>query len=220
MPDKIIKYALLFLTCILSGWFWKIITTDLLFGSLVILSTISVFILLSERVKRAYTIALLLICIVINTLFVIKGFDKSLFQQSILEKLSVNTKRSYYPYLVGNIFQNKLTLGVNKYEKNFFANLDINLYFFKSHPRERPGVEEFNKYPQIFIVFFFLGVIRFLKSKIMYCLLIVTVIIGGFLKQNYLLGPIIFFPIITSLISLGFYSLYIYCQRLFPKDIR
>ncbi len=214
------RYVLLFFVCILNGWFWKIITADLLLGILVAICTALVFLFLSERTKKEFTISLLSICIIINVFFVINGFDKLLFIQSPSEELSVNTRRSYYPYPLGSIFHNKLTLSIYKYEKNLFANLDINLYFFKSHPRERPGIEEFEKYPQILVAFLFLGMIVFLRSKITYFLIFITIIMGGFLRQDFPLGPVLFFPIITSLISLGFYNVYVFGRKLFSKEIK
>ena len=47
---------------------------------------------------------------------------------------------------------------------NFFELLDLNLYFLGNHPRERVGMQEFEKFPYIFIPIFLFGLFSLIKG--------------------------------------------------------
>lgn len=96
-------------------------------------------------------------------------------------------------------------LPLYKLQSNFFANLDPNLYFFASHPRERTGVEEFQKYLPVFLPFFVLGFISIIYKSSWKILTYVTFIavISSIISPKYNLGPILFFPVINLLITTG-----------------
>lgn len=60
----------------------------------------------------------------------------SLFMISPSALNQINTRRSYYPKLIGVAFENKYMFRLNKIEDAVFKFLDPNFYLFASHPRE------------------------------------------------------------------------------------
>lgn len=48
----------------------------------------------------------------------------------------INTRRSYYPKPLGEVFENKIWYHLSKLEDLGFKLLDPNFYLFASHPRE------------------------------------------------------------------------------------
>lgn len=129
--------------------------------------------------------------------------DKSLWQYSPEEIFLLNQRRSFYPFY-GKFFQNKLIFSLNKLERNLFYNLDPNLYFFTTHPRERLKVSEFEKFPAIFLPFFVVGFFAFLKkpSKKIVVFMFLALFLSSFLSFQPP-GPIFMYPVITYFIFLG-----------------
>lgn len=129
--------------------------------------------------------------------------DKSLWQYSPEEIFSLNQRRSFYPFY-DKFFQNKLTFSLTKFQRNLFYNLDPNLYFFATHPRERLKVSEFEKFPAIFLPFFLVGFFVFLKkpSKKIILKLVLAWVLSAFLSPEPP-GPIFMYPVITYFIFKG-----------------
>lgn len=129
--------------------------------------------------------------------------DKSLWQYSPEEIFLLNQRRSFYP-IYGRLFQNKLIFSLTKFQRNFFYNLDQNLYFFATHPRERLKVSEIEKFPTIFLPFFVVGFFVFLKkpSKKIILKLVLALVLSAFLSSEPP-GPIFMYPVITYFIFKG-----------------
>jgi hypothetical protein len=91
---------------------------------------------------------------------------KTVFSINGLEIYSLNQRRAYYQSpLLGRFFENKLNRYIFSYEKNLFEGLDINYYFFASHPRERVGAYEIKKFPELALLFFLIGLYSSLRRK-------------------------------------------------------
>lgn len=134
----------------------------------------------------------------------IPQIDQSLWQHSPEEIFLLNQRRSFYPFF-GQLFQNKFTLSLNKFKGNLFYNLDPNLYFFATHPRERLGIKEFEKFPALFLPLFLIGFFLFLKksSPKVIIFVFVTLFLSAFISPASFSGPIVMYPVIVYLISLG-----------------
>lgn len=95
-------------------------------------------------------------------------------------------------------------------EKNFFQAIDLNLYFFSNHPRERVGTSEFEKYLYPLLPFFLIGSFAYFKESkyllvgvIFLSLILISII--GFLNP---LGPFLLFPFMSIAIYLGLENTY------------
>ncbi|MDD5415723.1 MAG: hypothetical protein PHE48_01815 [Candidatus Daviesbacteria bacterium] len=158
-------------------------------------------------------LSLLVLTAVLSFIAVKGAFDENLFRSSALDIQQYNKRHEFYAKDLGKIYTNKFSLTyfkeynfpLIKLQRNLFANLDPNLYFFASHPRERAGVEEFNKYSPIFLPFFLIGVFYsiyiLLPNFLIYA--ISVLLLSSIISSKYNLGPILFFPLINYLITVG-----------------
>ncbi len=138
--------------------------------------------------------------------------DQTIWQAKDEEIFLLNERRSYYPNQLGWIFQNKLTLAFYKLEQNFFQNLDPNLYFFATHPRERRGYSEFERFPAIFLPFFLLGLLFINKKrKIIFCFFL-ALLINSFLDTRDI-GPFLAYPFIVYICSIGIFKTIIWLKH-------
>lgn len=200
------------LVIVLNPWWWIIMQRDVLSGLLVFI--LSFLLLLFVRDKsRILFILLISLTIILVFIAVKKAFDESLFRESSLDIQQYTRRHEFYASGLGKIYTNRFSLSyfkeynlpLNKLQSNFFSNLDPNLYFFNSHPRERVDVEEFDKYLPFFLPFFLLGflysICKPLPKIIIY--LVVISLISSMISPKYNLGPILFFPIINFMIIVG-----------------
>ena len=196
-----------------NWWFWRMVRFDLLvavlsLGLSVILS-LSVFGLLSKFSNKV----LLTLFLLVSAISLYNGSDRGLFLTQPLENDLIERRHEYLAKELGKVYRNRVGLYYHKklipvifrLQKNFFSNLDINLYFFTSHTRERVGVDEFSKFPFIFLPFASLGLIKVFweKNKLVLVYFILAALVSTFLHPTYNLGPVLFFPLINLLFFKG-----------------
>lgn len=198
---------------ILNPWWWVILQKNLVAGILVfVLSLFLYFYFWQTKSKRLFS-AVLILTIILFVIGIKEAFDESIFRLSALDIQQLNKRHEFYASGLGKLYTNRITLSyfknfsmpILKLQSNFFGNLDPNLYFFASHPRERVGIEEFEKYLLIFLSFFIIGFIYSIY-RLELGLLTYTVgvsFVSSLISPKYNLGPILFFPIINFLIVLG-----------------
>lgn len=143
-----------------------------------------------------------------------EAFDESIFRNSALDIQQHNKRHEFYANGLGKIYTNRFSLTyfkeynlpLLKLQRNFFANLDPNLYFFASHPRERVGIEEFEKYLVIFLPFFLIGFLYSMYKPFVKILIYFAVVafVSAVISPSYNLGPILFFPLINFTVTIGF----------------
>ncbi len=207
-------YAVLLLVLVLTPWFWFIVKVNpLILLVLVIFNFLLLFSLikLSGRIINAIVAALFAILILFNLQ---QGFDKSISAQSIDQNISQNKRHGYYSASLGKLYTNKISIyyytkisrPFTKLQKNLFSTLDLNLYFFGSSPRERTDVSEFEKYSFLMMPFFLVGIYAVVKKRMLSVKLyfIAAILASSVINANYLLGPVLFFPLINTVITLGF----------------
>lgn len=217
-----IKYYFYLLVVILfAPWTYLIFKEDFLSGIIsMVLSLLILLLLLNGYSKKTIIISLIGFFVFLASISLYSGNDKNIFTSTTSEVILLNQQRSFYPYGIGKFFVNTSTLQINKYEENFFDNLDLNLYFFAAHPRERVGVKEFDKYFSFMIFFFISGIISFIKGKktsIVFILFIITGFVSGFLDKDYILGPILFFPLLNSILTIGMVSVITFSGKIIFK---
>ncbi|OGM30445.1 hypothetical protein A2630_01855 [Candidatus Woesebacteria bacterium RIFCSPHIGHO2_01_FULL_44_10] len=81
----------------------------------------------------------------------------------------VQIRLKAYPYWATSIGKwlevSPKAIALGRIRQNFFENLDINQYFFATHPRQRVGITEFEKFPYILLPFFIYGTYKSVKQK-------------------------------------------------------
>ena len=165
--------------------------------------------------KKVRLMGFLFVLLVAISLF--KGSDRGLFITQPLENDLIEKRHEYFAKEFGVFYKNRIGIFYLKkfnpiffrLQKNFFANLDIGLYFFSSHPRERVGVDEFAKYLAILLPVFMIGFIFVLrKRQFLLLLLLLAGLVSTFLHPVYNLGPVLFFPLINTVIFFGYWILF------------
>lgn len=108
-----------------------------------------------------------------------------------------NFKKFYY---------NKTTVVKERYLKNFLVMMDLNNYFFASHPREDvSGVDYRFKYPFVVLIFLILAIKATVNNKKyvkVWVLSLIEIILLSFMKQIDGWDIILFLPM-TYLLIIG-----------------
>lgn len=199
---------------LITPWTWKILDNNISLGLLLILITVVLVRLLVNSERNFRLIPLLCLFFAVASIVSLQsGFDRNSFKPNVNEEVRLNKRHNYYAGNLKGFFLNKYSLNfyknyqpyLNKFERNFFFSLDPNLYFFASHPRERAGVNEFEKYPSAYFFIFILGFIYYLQKRnlIIFFYLLAASFVSGFVSPGFVLGPVILFPFISATISLG-----------------
>lgn len=204
-------------------WIWRVLKEDLLLGFILILLSIVLSYLSFIRFNLIFYLFLIILALLISYKVLIFGFDGNFKTLSSDRKNLIDDRHWYFAVSLGELFQNKYVLRfykdvnpyLNVYAGNIFNSLSPNLYFFANHPREREKVQEFPMYPAIFAIPFFVGLIIFISHSyyLITGYLVFTLLITGFISQDYIYGPILMMPLINMLITLGLKNVYIYLRK-------
>lgn len=201
------------LVIILNPWWWVIIQRNFWVGLLVFALSFVVFIYFWQIKSRKLFLLLIALTMALFSITAREAFDESIFRNSALDTQQYNKRHEFYANGLGKIYTNRFSLAYFKeynfpfikLQRNFFTNLDPNLYFFASHPRERLGIEEFKKYSPIFLPFFLTGALYsiyiLLPNLLIYA--ISVSLLSSIISPKYNLGPILFFPLINFMITIG-----------------
>lgn len=207
-----LTYYLLLLVIIFGNlWIWRIFKDNFVVGILLVILSFLFLKQIIAKVQNYQLLVLIFIFLSISFLTLRVGFDKNIFITSPKDLAQLNKRHGFYALELGPLFTNGFSqqaykyfsLPIRKLEKNLFSNLDINLYFFASHPRER-GTGEFEKYSWILLPFFILGLFSIMKYyKTVGAYFIGAAFSSMLLGSTYSLGPVLFFPLINILIVFG-----------------
>ena len=228
------NYIFLIILTAANYWVWQLFSNNLDLGIILLVIELGLFILITKKnLKKVYTITLSVSVLLLLTIsaFLLRGeFDQTLLTISPTETSILNQRHGYLIEGLGKIFPNKYIpyyklqeydTATGKYLQNIFYSLDPNLYFFQSHPREKAGIDEYNKYSPIVLPLFIAGVLfltiyyRKYKFLILYSLL--AILFTGFISPNYKLGPILMFPPVNIILYLGLIAVILKVKPLFKK---
>lgn len=211
--SRIFGLFILLLVIMLNPWWWIILQRNLWVGLLVFSLSLVVFVYFWQIKSRALFLLLLVLTMTLIFMTAREAFDESIFKASALDIQQYHKRHEFYANGLGKIYTNRFSLTyfkeynlpLYKLQRNFFANLDPNLYFFASHPRERLGVEEFKKYSPIFLPFFLVGTLFsiYVLSPAILIYSISILLLSSVVSSKYYLGPILFFPLLNYLITIG-----------------
>src|SRR3989344_7004479 len=119
-------------------------------------------------------------------------------------------RRIFYRFHLADFFEGDLSVGLTRFQRNFFETLDPNIYFFSGHPRERVWANDFKKFPFILIVPFLIGLYKLIRwTNITLWIyisssLVLLSVIGHFNQM----GPFILFPFLVLAINSGIKTLW------------
>lgn len=189
---------------------------------IVVIATISSFLYLLKKQLHYLLITVLFV-------MVLSFYQYSLTENSLLRPLKQdeiylkNTRVYAYPslnikigeydigYIVGNLLDGRFeTIVLFRIQKNLFEVLDINYYFFGSHPRERVGIPEFERLPFFLLPFFVIGIylIQFKRNKLfLLSSFLAPLILLSFIGINSSLGTFVMYPLIVSVTGYGLYQI-------------
>lgn len=227
------NYIFLLILTAANYWVWQIFSNNLILGIILLVIELELFILITQKdLKRNYVIALsisVLLLLALNAILLRDKFDQILLTTSPTEVNILDERHGYLAEGLGKIFTNRYVLhyykdysmATGKYLRNVFYSLDPNLYFFRSHPREKAGIDEYNKYSPIVLPLFVIGVlfltVHFRKYKFLIIYSIPAILFTGFISPNYKLGPLLMFPLVNIILYLGLIAVIPKVKPLFKK---
>ncbi len=216
---KYFRISCLLLVTISNYWVWQIFSNNLILGVGLVITEFLLFSLIGNRqatkAKTSLKLGFVFVLLFIGAFFLRDRFDRTLTSLSPTE-VSINNQR--YVYLAESFgkyplvkyiphYYSTYSVYTRKYLTNVFYTLDPNLYFFRSHPREKAGIDETNKYPAVALPFFIAGVliitIQYQKYKFTAIYAFVAALLSGLIDPGFKLGPVLMFPFVNIVIYLG-----------------
>lgn len=207
------SYFVLALVVALSPWSRILFSQNTLL-SFVLMMLLGGALLFFERSKKK---KILFIAIAINIILLVLtlpgNFDSKLSSVSRVEQDLLVKRFDYYGKDLEVVYTNrfgifyhyKIEPVTHKYEANLFEYMDINNYFFASHPRELGFSSEFKKFPVILlpllVIGFFASFISFGKVTLLFSF---NLIASAFYSLNSPSGPILLYPYLVFFITFGF----------------
>lgn len=177
------------------------ISANLLIGILVIVTT--VFLYRNSKYFPFFFFVLLVFQVTTtqkNSLTNIANDDRRVIDMRLRAYPSKVLRIGYW------LEERRESIALGRVTKNFFENLEPNLYFFANHPRERVGMEEFEKYHFVFLPFFLAGFFSLVKAKqwlLPMLSFVIPLTILSFVGNQNILGPFSVFPFFSVCIANG-----------------
>ncbi len=203
----------LLLFILLNSWIWKIISLFPLIVVPLILSTI--FLYKKQNILFLVTFFILLYFQLITTIsqsFTLLDNDEQRVRSERLQfyKPSLHFTRVIFArFNLRDFLEGDFNTIQTRIYRNFFETIDLNIYFFAGHPRERVWADDFEKFSFIFLPLFLIGMYKIFSKGDMYFILffLATIIILTGIGHKNNLGPFLIFPFIVILIHEGFLNI-------------
>lgn len=115
----------------------------------------------------------------------------------------------YQNVFLARLFQNKWLIPLEKFKKNLFSLLDLNYYFFNSHPRELADNQNLVRLPFVLVFFVLSGLINlssYRKGLFYGGLFLISIASLSFLK-NFDQFDLLLWPFFALFTYHGFYFL-------------
>lgn len=208
-------------------WIWRIFAQNGLIAIILLFATTALYLSQNQKparfVQKTFTAIFLLLLFFqwkttqISSLSYLDNDQQRIQQMRLREyspaALTLGSKKIWIP--IAHWFEGrKETISLFRMKDNFSESLDPMLYFFANHPRERVGVEEFEKFPYILLPFFLIGIFskKFkIRSKTFVFSFFAPIVLATFIGNNNRLGPFSLFPFITVTAA---YGLWLTSERL------
>lgn len=196
-------------------WIWKAFSSNLLIFFVCVVS--SALLIKSLTQKKYYLPALLSLCLLLFTQ-ILTTEPMRLTDLSNDQIRVRDTRLNEYPPVnipIAYWMEAKpITVALTRIRYNFLEQLDPNLYFFANHPRERVGVNEFERFPYIILPFFLVGVsVALRKHRYLLVLSLIAVSITSVFGMSNILGNISLFPLLVVFIYIGIVKILIKYEK-------
>ena len=190
-------------------WIWRILFNSVPLGLLVLAS--SIFLYLSfKRSSKKYFFAFLVFFSLLLIFQWPTTSEESLVELSNDEQRVQQMRLKEYPPIrisIAHWFENREeSIAFFRILENFSETIDPNLYFFANHPRERVGINEFEKFPYIFLPLFFYGLVLSVAERrklVLGMSFILPVVLISIIGHKNQLGPFSLFPFLAVSITHG-----------------
>ena len=172
------KFLIFFLFLFLNLWIWKIFFEDfLIFSILIVITVASYKKFITDRKKSLVLVQLLMILLTVITQYLTTSISSLTELTNDQIRIRDMRLREYPPVFIRlgaktlwlpvayRMEARPESIAIERIQENIFESLDINQYFFASHPRQRVGVKEFEKFPYILLPFFILGIVKLINNK-------------------------------------------------------
>ena len=184
-------------------WIWRILFNSVPLGLLVLAS--SIFLYLSfKRSSKKYFFAFLVFFSLLLVFQWKTTSEESLVELSNDEQRVQQMRLKEYPPIrisIAHWFENREeSIAFFRILENFSETIDPNLYFFANHPRERVGINEFKKFPYIFLPLFFYGLVLSVAERrklVLGMSFILPVFLISIIGHKNQLGPFSLFPFLV-----------------------
>src|SRR3989344_4526680 len=208
-------------TLVLLGnfWIWNIARFNLPLFLLLTITTVSLYLYYSQKISAVFLVFLLaFLCYcqwqttTVHSLIIKDNDEKRI--ETIRKRLyqpSLDISRKVFNRLpVANLLEGDISIGVTRLERNFFETIDLNVYFFGGHPRERVWANDFAKFPHILFVPFLVGLYNIFQKndRLLLMYLGLSLVIFSLLGHLNKIGPFFLFPFFVLAIDQGIKTLW------------
>lgn len=197
----------LLIVLLCNNWTWEIYSFNLLLIIILLAASASLYF---SAIRKSNKLLCIFCLFLIPILFIQWKTTKNagLDYMSETDWSLFATRRSELSAVAPNLEKylgNKSEYIFYKFEQNLLRTMDLNLYFFGSHPRERSGIREFEKFSFLFLPLFIIGLLKLgatspwqlgISSLIP---LLALAIIG----QDNPIGPFSLLPFLSVTIAVG-----------------
>ena len=201
---------------LITPWFWQIISQHRWLAILILLSTISLTLARGSPRKIPTFIFIISLTSLLawqlisvpHTPLTYLDNDQQRVQQLRLRayppiSIQILNKRYYLP-LAHWLEARPETTTFYRLRDNFSQLIDPSTYFFAGHPRERIGDIETEKFTFIWMPFFIIGCLLWLrKPRPLFWLTIVLGVLGSLTWRSAVQQPVVLLPFITVIIIEG-----------------
>ncbi|MBU1000874.1 hypothetical protein KKE78_05795 [Patescibacteria group bacterium] len=205
---RILLVILLLLTIGLSNsWIYQFYQKNLLFGFLLIIETILLFLSSFYKNGKIIPILIFIILTIMSAILLIDHFDKNIFSVSTIESIQIRERRQYYANELGKVYKNRigifyfdhLSLYFNKINNNFSSAFDLNL-FFSTGLSNKDG-----RYPLFSAPLFIIGFLSLLINikTIPAIYFLIALGVNSFVSLDSKSGLLLMLPFVNLYIAIG-----------------
>lgn len=201
------KYLPILFVLIFNLWIYRILYINFLVGVTVFAASFFLWRGLIKNDRKDFIVFIVLMTCLLSFQYRTSSINSLAFLNEG-EKILQIQKMHAYPqpfFRMANWLEARQeALVFYKLEANFSEAVDPNLFFFANHPRERPGIVEYEKFAYILLPFFVLGILSLKKANLKYLLASLTpLVLISFIGNSNPLGPFSLFPLVTANIAVG-----------------
>lgn len=207
--SKLIHSLIIIVVLISSLWTWELLS----FNVYLLLVILGLSILLYLSIIWSSKKILYIFCLILIPVLIVQWKttnNASLNYMNLTDRYLFATRRKELSMSITNserYLENKATYMFYKFEQNLLRHIDLNLYFFGGHPRERSGIREFEKFSFLFLPFFILGLLRLIEyfpGQLLVSLFIPLLGLSIIGHDNPI-GPFSLFPFFSATIAVGLF---------------